>query len=190
MIPRKLVPHPTQRFADFHSDEAGRMVTPRNPYPQPRQFMDSHFRVLGIDYGTKRVGLALSDPMRVIARSIGAYPPDRVIQRLWELYEDPGFDRIVVGWPLTLSGDEGASTEFVRPFVRLLGSRFPSVTVIKWDERFSSVRAKEILLQAGLGRKARRAKGRVDTAAAAVILQDYLDASSHDVGGSSRDLDA
>lgn len=132
-------------------------------------------RIVGVDYGAQRVGLALSDPFRLYAQSIGAYSGEEALQALARLDEDPGFDTIVVGWPLTLSGEEGAATEAVRAFVRRLSRRFPGKNVVTQDERHSSVRARKLLFRAGVRKKARRQKERVDAAAAAVILQDYID---------------
>ncbi len=134
-----------------------------------------HPRTIGIDYGTKRVGVAISDPLRMFAQAEGTYSVNDAVDRLRELHADPGFDTIVVGWPLTLAGEEGMATDRVRPFVHRLRNQFPSANVITWDERFSSKRARKALVQAGVRKKDRRRKGRVDAAAAAVILQEFLD---------------
>ncbi len=137
--------------------------------------MDALPRIVGVDYGAQRVGLAMSDPFRLYAQSIGAYSIEDALQELARLQEHPGFDTIVVGWPLTLSGEEGAATEVVRAFARRLAQRFPEKNVVMQDERHSSVRARKLLFRAGVRKKARQDKARVDAAAAAVILQDYID---------------
>lgn len=135
----------------------------------------SHRRIIGIDFGTKRVGVAVSDPLRMFAQSDGTYTASGAVARLTELQHDPGFDLIVVGWPLTPDGEEGEATERVQPFVNRLRNQFPSARVVTWDERFSSARAREALVEAGVRKKARRRKERVDAAAAAIILQEFLD---------------
>lgn len=135
----------------------------------------SHSRIIGIDYGSKRVGVAISDPFRMFAQTEGTYSVKGAVDRLKELDADPGFDTIVVGWPLMPSGEEGDATERVRPFVNRLRNQFPSASIITRDERFSSVRARKALVDAGVRRKDRRRKGRVDAAAAALILQEFLD---------------
>ncbi|MEX0821886.1 MAG: Holliday junction resolvase RuvX [Rhodothermales bacterium] len=132
-------------------------------------------RLIGIDYGTKRVGIAVSDPLRVFAQAEGTYTVEAAFARLVEMHAEPGFDTVVVGWPLTPDGEEGRAIERVRPFVNRIRTAFPSVTVETWDERYSSERAVEALVDAGVRRKDRREKGRVDAAAAAVILQEYID---------------
>ena len=137
--------------------------------------MDALPRIVGVDYGTQRIGLAMSDPLRLYAQSLGAYSSEEVIRQLTALNADPGFDTIVVGWPLTLSGEQGAATDIVRFFIRLLSKRFPDKEVVMQDERYSSVRAKNLLIRSGVRKKARRRKERVNAAAAAVILQDYID---------------
>ncbi len=137
--------------------------------------MDALPRIVGVDYGTQRIGLAMSDPLRLYAQSLGAYSSEEVIRQLTALNADPGFDTIVVGWPLTLSGEQGAATDIVRSFIRLLSKRFPDKEVVMQDERYSSVRAKNLLIRSGVRKKARRRKERVNAAAAAVILQDYID---------------
>jgi putative Holliday junction resolvase len=136
-------------------------------------------RIVAVDYGTKRVGLAVADPLRLFAQPFGTYPPDEAVDRLRTLHRDEGIETLVVGWPLMHDGEEGAATERVRPYFNRLRNAFPGVALVAWDERFSSARAKEAIRAAGAGRKARRDKGRVDRAAAAVILQEYLDEVCH-----------
>lgn len=137
------------------------------PPPRPR--------IVAVDYGTKRVGLAVADPLRLFAQPFGTFAPDGAVEALRTLHLREGIETIVVGWPLTPDGEEGPATERVRPFLNRLRNAFPGVEVVPWDERYSSARAKEAIRAAGAGRKARRDKGRVDRAAAAVVLQEYLD---------------
>lgn len=132
-------------------------------------------RIIGIDYGTKRIGIAVSDPFRMFARPVGTYDAEAALVRIDELLSDPGADVIVVGWPLEEDGTEGPATRFVEPFIARLKKRFPSVQVVKWDERYSSESAKRALRDAGVRRKRRRERTRIDAAAAAIILQEYLD---------------
>ena len=137
--------------------------------------MESSRRIVAVDFGKKRVGLAIADPLRIFAQPEGTYSPDRAIARLKEMAADPGVDTLVVGWPLTLMGEKGEATASVEEFVRRLRKRLKGVRLVMWDERFSSEQAKRLLVEGGAGRKARRNKGRIDAAAAAVILQEYLD---------------
>ncbi|MBW3629877.1 MAG: Holliday junction resolvase RuvX [Gemmatimonadetes bacterium] len=141
-------------------------------------------RLLSLDYGAKRIGVALSDPTGTIAspldtltRREGKRPPWPEIRRLVEENEVTGF---VVGLPLDLSGEEGEWASEVRGFGAELTRRFG--LPVDWvDERMTSVLAERAVRSVGLKRSAREQKGRVDAAAAALILQAHLDRtrSSH-----------
>lgn len=132
-------------------------------------------RIIGVDFGTKRVGLAVSDPFGWFAQTDGTYDQEGAIRRIDELHRTLGVGVIVVGWPLTLEGEEGEAVAFVRPFVERLKRTYPDVEIVTWDERYTSERARQALIEAGVRRKHRRKKGRIDTAAAALILQEYLE---------------
>lgn len=138
-------------------------------------------RIIGIDYGRKRVGLAMADPLRMFAQPIGTFPPPEAIKELKRIHADSGIELIIIGWPLTLDGGENEVTRFVQAYIRRLEKRLKGVPVIKFDERYSSRRASRALVDAGVGKKARSKKGRLDAAAAAIILQDYLDDSRDDI---------
>lgn len=96
---------------------------------------------------------------------------------LRRMAEEEGVERIVVGWPLTLEGNEEDAVAFVRAFMRRVEKAIPGVPWTPWDERFSTEEARVRIREAGAGKMARRDKGRVDAASAAVILQEYLDES-------------
>ena len=135
-------------------------------------------RILGVDYGGRRIGLALSDPLWIIAK------PFKVIDRkktgdylsaILEIAKENDVERIVVGVPLTLRGEHSQQTEIVNKFIEELFS-VGKIRVIPIDERLSSVAAKLSLREQGV--KTGREKGRVDETAAAIILQEYLDSQS------------
>lgn len=134
-------------------------------------------RVLGVDYGERRIGLALSDPTRTIAspygtlvRRPGKRPPWADLERL---VQDQEVAEIVVGLPLALSGDETDWTAEVRDFAERLRER-TGLPVSFIDERLSSVQAERAVRGMGLKRSQREEKARVDAAAAAIILRSYL----------------
>lgn len=135
-------------------------------------------RILGIDYGERRVGLALSDPTATIAtplptltRRAGKRPPVAPVARL---AEENGVTEIVVGLPLTLEGTDSEWTEEVRAFAAALQER-TGLSVALRDERMTSVQAERAVRSLGLSRQQREEKERVDAAAAVLILQAYLD---------------
>jgi putative pre-16S rRNA nuclease len=138
-------------------------------------------RVLGIDYGERRIGLAVTDPTSTIAspldtmqRRAGKRPP---LARLAEIARELEVARLVVGLPLDLAGRETPWCGEVRAFGDALAARL-AVPVSYVDERLTSVRAERAIRSIGLGRNERRRKGRVDAAAAALILQAWLDRRS------------
>ena len=137
---------------------------------------DIHPPVLGIDYGLVRVGIAISDPLRLTAQpvtTIKASTTDALITAIEEIVVRRGVCRVVVGLPLNMDGSEGTACEAVREFAGLLGGRL-GLEVVLQDERLSTVRAERVMLEADVSR-ARRARAR-DVIAAQLILQSYLDA--------------
>ncbi|PAP76877.1 Holliday junction resolvase RuvX [Rubrivirga marina] len=137
--------------------------------------MDLPPRVAGVDYGARRVGVALADPLRLVARPHGTFAPGAALAELARLVDEDGVGVIVVGWPLTDDGAEGHAVDRVRPFLGRLKKAAPSAEVVVQDERESSRRALRDLVEAGVSKKRRRHKGTLDAAAACVILQDWLD---------------
>jgi putative Holliday junction resolvase len=140
---------------------------------------------MGIDLGAKRTGIALSDATGTLARPhrviTSATPLSEIVSEITRLQaEDDGLDAIVVGLPKRLDGSPNAQTPMVEKFVALLRDRV-SVTVVTQDERLTSVEAESLL--AVRERDWKRRKEKLDAAAAAVILQEYLDRWPHNAGG-------
>lgn len=132
-------------------------------------------RLAGVDYGTRRVGIALTDPLRMFARPVGTFGPGEALDVLVRLHADEGLEAVVIGWPLLHDGAEGAAVDRVRPFVGRVRKVLPGVRVELQDEHGSSRRAMAGLVEAGASRGRRRQRGVLDAAAACVILQDWLD---------------
>jgi putative Holliday junction resolvase len=137
----------------------------------------SYKRVVAIDFGTKRIGLAKSDPLGMFAQPVGTFDIDGLHAALENLLRQDGIDRIIVGYPLSDRGETNRMTSVIDSFVEKLGRWFPSLPVETVDEHRSSREARQILAGSGASRKKRNVKGRVDTAAACVILQGYLDSA-------------
>lgn len=129
-------------------------------------------RSLGVDYGTKRVGLAISDPLGLTARPLSVVPRSSVVDEVVNLVKRQDVGTIVVGLPTGLSGEEGMSASEARKLADELGSA-TGVEVVLVDERYTSRMAEGALLESGMRRQKRRES--VDKVAAAIILQDYLD---------------
>lgn len=135
-------------------------------------------RIIGIDYGKRRVGIAISDPLKLFSIPVGTFAPRDALKEVSKIRENEGIEAVVIGWPLTIEGEEGEATERVQRFINQLKKAHPGVPLYKVDERYSSRRAMSALVEANVKMKARRQKGRIDSAAAAIILQDYLDESA------------
>ena len=132
-------------------------------------------RIIGVDYGTKRVGLALADPLRLFAQPYGTYSPADAETALHKLQREQGIDTLVVGWPVNPQGTDETAVAMVQPFITRVQNLLPGVRIVKWDELFTSHMAEAAIRSSGAKRKGRRDKARVDAAAAAIILQEYLD---------------
>jgi len=139
---------------------------------------DKPGRLIGIDVGSKRVGLARSDPFNSFASTIGTFSPDDSIAEIKRQIDTSGpVSGFVVGWPLTPQGNRTHATGLVEDYVKKLREVFPDIEMHMIDERFSSRDARRILVESGVPKKKRREKGRVDQAAAAYLLQQYLESN-------------
>ncbi|MFN0158181.1 MAG: Holliday junction resolvase RuvX [Bacteroidota bacterium] len=135
-------------------------------------------RILGIDYGSKRVGISISDPMRIIAQGVGTFENDaRLLSRIQEIIKDQNVALILVGMPYNAAGEMGPKALEVESFINAL-KLVVDVGIETWDESFSSVEAKRVFIQGGMKKKKRQEKRRVDEMAARLLLQEYLQSQS------------
>ena len=132
-------------------------------------------RLLGIDYGGRRIGIAVSDPLNIIARGLTVLENSReVYAEIAALVRRHDIRKVIVGLPLTLRGERGGIASEAEEFIRKLSSEIP-VEIIGVDERFTTREAEETLRELGVPRTKRREKKRLDEMASALILQRYLD---------------
>lgn len=131
-------------------------------------------RIMGIDYGTKRTGIAVTDPLQIIASGLTTIPTPEVFEFLVKYFLEEEVEKIVVGEPLHPDGQPAQIAHLVKGFVNKLKKQFPDIEVVTHDERFTSEAAKSIMLQSGIGKKKRRDKALVDQISAGLILEDYL----------------
>lgn len=135
-------------------------------------------RLIGIDVGSKRVGIARTDLFKTFAAPVGTFSPDESYKEMDRQIKMEGpVDGIVVGWPLTPQGDPTHSTQLVKDYIKKLKKKYPSIPTYTIDERFSSRDARRILVNSGVPKKKREEKGRVDQAAAAYLLQQFLESN-------------
>ena len=131
-------------------------------------------RILAIDYGSKRVGIAVTDSLRLIASGLTNVHSKDLIKFLEDYLKKETVDIIVVGEPKTLQNNKSDSARFIEPFVVHLKKKFPDVKVERYDERFTSALAQQTMLMGGLKKKDRQDKATVDVISAIIILQDYM----------------
>ncbi len=132
-------------------------------------------RILAIDYGMKRTGLAVTDPMRIIATALDAVESDKLFSFLESYFQREQVDQLVVGMPKRLNNEDTDMTAAVRKLIADLQVKFPDKPVARVDERFTSSIAMQSMIDGGMSKKDRRVKGNVDKISATLILQSYLE---------------
>ncbi len=131
-------------------------------------------RILALDIGTVRIGVAVSDPMGFFAQGLAVLAAEGDwMGELEKLISEYGVDRILVGMPTRTDGKSGPEAEAMRAHVAALASRFPQVELIVWDERFTTTIAQAAMIEANVSRRDRKKK--IDQVAATILLQSYLD---------------
>lgn len=133
-------------------------------------------RILAIDYGTKRTGLAVTDPLKIIATALETVPTDMLLQYLQNYSKRESVDAFVIGMPRTLKNEDSATAPLVREFIVKLKEAFPGKPVHEADERFTSSIAQRAMIEGGMKKKDRQVKGNVDKVSAVLILQAFMDA--------------
>ena len=131
-------------------------------------------RILAIDYGQKRTGLAVTDPLQMIANGLPTVETKDLEKFLASYLTQEDVATIVIGKPTQLNGENSENMKRIEPFFNRLRKLYPAKEIVYYDERFTSVLAHHAILQSGIGRKARQAKGLVDKISATIILEDYL----------------
>lgn len=131
-------------------------------------------RIIGLDYGTKRTGIAVTDPLRLIATPLKSIPSHQVLPFLKDYIACEEVGIIVVGWPLKLDGTLGSTALLVEQFIRLLARHFPTTPIRTYDERFTSLIAQRSLIERGVKKKKRR-NSAVDAISASLILTSFME---------------
>ncbi|RLD62388.1 MAG: Holliday junction resolvase RuvX [Bacteroidetes bacterium] len=136
-------------------------------------------RILSIDYGRKRVGIAVTDPLQIIASGLNTIPAKDIFDFLTMYLNKENVDCIVVGYPLQMNGKPSESVEYINPFIKKLKKTFPNMPVELVDERFTSKIAFQTMIDGGLKKKKRQNKALIDTISATIILQSYLEQNNN-----------
>lgn len=132
-------------------------------------------RILAIDYGRKRTGIAVTDELQLIANGLTTIPSHEMMAWLKSYVAREKVDGIVIGEPRQMNNEPSESLKYILPFVSRLKKEFPGMTIEMADERFSSKMAMQAMIDAGLKKKDRQRKALVDTISATIILQSYLE---------------
>ncbi len=132
-------------------------------------------RILAIDYGKKRTGLAVTDPLRITANPLLTIETKELINWLQTYFEKEKVDIVVIGHPTQMNGEDSESMNYIRPFIGNFKKQFPTIPITMYDERFTSVLAHQAMIAGGMKKKDRQDKAIVDKIAACIILEGYLD---------------
>ena len=136
-------------------------------------------RILAIDYGMKRTGIAVTDPSRIIATALETVDSSELMNFLGAYFQKESVEQLVVGMPKRLNNEDTDMTPHVRQLVDQLAKRFPDKPVALIDERFTSAIAMQTMIDGGMKKKDRQVKGNVDKISATLILQSYLESKNH-----------
>ena len=132
-------------------------------------------RILAIDYGKKKVGVAVSDPCQIIATGLQTVPSHTIFQFLESYMAHESVDLFVVGHPKQMDNTDSESMTYIKPFLTALKRKFPGIPIVMYDERFTSVLAHKALIEGGAKKKTRQNKALIDTMSATIILTSYLE---------------
>ena len=135
-------------------------------------------RILAIDYGTRRTGLAVSDPLRIIAGALATVETKQLERYLADYFAENDVDIIVLGKPTQMNGAPSQTMRYIEPLAGRLRHAYPDKEVVLYDERVTSVLAHRTMLESGIGREARRDKALVDRISATIILQSYMESEA------------
>jgi len=131
-------------------------------------------RILAIDYGRKRTGLAVTDPLRITAGALDTVPTASLLDWLHDYFQREQVDQVVIGHPKQMNNEDSESMRYIAPFMTRFRQTFPAMPLVQYDERFTSVLAHRAMIDGGMKKKQRQDKAVVDRIAACIILEDYL----------------
>jgi putative holliday junction resolvase len=131
-------------------------------------------RILSIDYGKKRTGIAVTDPLRIIATGLCTVETHKLMPFLKEYFLKENVEQVIVGMPVNWDDTDTHATPLVKEFIRIFKKNFPSIPIQEVDERFTSKMASQAMIDMGMKKKQRQNKAMVDEIAATIMLQEYL----------------
>ena len=132
-------------------------------------------RILAIDYGKKRSGVAVTDILQIIANGLTTVPTNELLPFLTDYVSKEPVDKVIIGYPRQMNNEDSENMKNIEPFIRSLSEKIPTISIEFIDERFTSVMAHRAMIDGGLKKKARQNKALVDEISATIILQSYLE---------------
>jgi len=132
-------------------------------------------RIIGIDYGSKRIGLAVTDPLQIFASPLTTVSPADFDNFIKAYIKTDKVDAFVIGYPVQMNNQPSASVSFINPFIKKLKKEYPEIHIYLADERFTSQMALRTMIDGGVKKKDRQDKSMVDKISASIILQSFLD---------------
>ncbi len=136
-------------------------------------------RLICLDYGRKRTGVAVTDPLKIIASGKDTVPTHVIREYLRSYFAGEEIDRLIIGYPKTLRGEPSEAVRYIDPFVKWFKKEFPNIPIVLFDERFTSRMAERILIEAGVPKMTRRDKSLIDKISASLILQSDMESENN-----------
>jgi len=132
-------------------------------------------RILAIDYGRKRAGVAVTDPLKIIANGLDTVPSHTLIEFLRKYFSEEDVEQVIIGYPMQMNNTPSESVLFVNEFIKRFKKVFPDRNIAQVDERFTSKIASRVMIESGIKKQQRKNKALVDKISATLILQSYLE---------------
>ncbi len=144
-----------------------------------QQILNTVGRILAIDYGKKRVGIAVTDPLQIIANRLTTVPTHEIWVFLKDYFSKENVERVIVGYPVQMNNQPSEAVKYINPFLRKFQKDYPDMALEQVDERFTSKMAFQTMIDAGLKKKDRQNKETIDGVSATIILQSYLERQNY-----------
>jgi len=138
-------------------------------------------RLLAIDYGTKRTGIAVSDQLKIIANSLTTVPTHTLFDFLSDFFKKEDVEKVIIGLPKKVNNEPSQNMQHIKPFVDKFKKIYPQIPIEYYDERFTSIIAQQTMLDGGVKKKDRQNKSLIDKISATIILQDYMESLTYKI---------
>ena len=138
-------------------------------------------RLLAIDYGTKRTGIAVSDQLKIIANGLTTIPTHTLFDFLTDFFGKEDVEKVIIGLPKQVNNELSQNMRHIKPFVEKFKKTYPQIPIEYYDERFTSKIAQQVILDGGVKKKDRQNKSLIDKISATIILQDYMESLTYKI---------